>query len=455
MGTKIRVQSELIMAFAEEGRRQGIPISLIKQVQISLREEAGVPSSYDPQDPSLFFDHLHSSSSSSSSLSEILEKFDPSVPSYLRCKQCRAPLLRGIQSIVCGFCGVLVKKDIPPDPIPFKSTYSYKWLLESLDLNGSEAVGLAVEDSGSSKGKDAPKDDLILSDLFDLELKWPTDQEKPDSVTNNKASFQSNSSLNLAGVDLDNYFTEATKEVTTGQESPNLFENTQAYNLAVGPSPSEGDGGESLSGWDAGFQSASSGTFPGDSKSRDSFMPNPDVKFQSRAADSDVTVKTDLFPSAPIGEPKGNSNDPSSTSSSWMEDDLWPSGTNKTPKIEKVNSTDDPFDPWQDFASSGNAQDFSMTQKQSSGEPASSDNQASDVQQMDLFSGVSRSDNVATDVNIHENSISNRLGVAGVQTGEDGNSANSADSNVVESLMSQMHDLSFMLDTNLSIPKTE
>ncbi|KAI3869168.1 hypothetical protein MKW92_043513 [Papaver armeniacum] len=441
------------MAFAEEGRREGIPISLIKQLQISLREEAGVPSSYDPQDPSLYFDHLHSSSSSSS-LSDILEKFDPSVPSYLRCKQCRAPLLRGLQSIVCTFCGVQVKKDIPPDPIPFKSTHSYKWLLESLDLNGSEAVGL--EDSGSSKGKDAPKDDLILSDLFDLELKWPTDQGKPETVTNNKASLQSNSSLNLAGVDLDNYFTGTTKEAATAQESPNLFENTQAY--TVGASPNEGAGGEKFSGWDAGFQSAGSGTFHGDSKYHDSFVPNPDVKSRNRTVVSDVTMKSDLFPPAPVGELKGDSNDPSSTSSSWMEDDLWPSKNSKTSNSENANSKDDPFNPWQDFASSGNAQ--------TSEKPASSDKQASDVnmeslgthvQQMDLFSAVSRSDNVSTNENVHENSTSNRLEVAGVQTSEDGTgfSANSANSNAVESLMSQMHDLSFMLDTNLSIPKTE
>ncbi|KAI3993928.1 hypothetical protein MKX01_002941 [Papaver californicum] len=448
------------MAFAEEGRRERIPISLIKQLQISLREEAGVPSSYDPQNPSLSFDHLHSSSSSS--LSDILGKFDPSVPSYLRCKQCRAPLLRGLKSIVCTFCGVQVKKDIPPDPIPFKSTHSYKWLLESLDLNGSEAVGL--EDSGSSKGKAAQKDHLILSDVLDLELKWPTDQEKLETVTN-KASFQSNSSLSLAGVDLDNYFTGSTKESATGQGSPNLCENTQAYNLAVGGSPNEGAGGETFSGWDAGFQSASSGTFPGDSKYHDSVVPNPDLKFKNRTVDSDETMKADLFPPATIGELMGNSNDPSSRSSSWMEDDLWPSKNNKTPNIENVNSKDDPFDPWQDFASSGNAKILSMAQKQTSDKPASSDKQASDVskeslgtnvQQVDFFSGVSKIDNVSTNENMCENSTSNRLEIVGVQTSEDGNgsSANSANSNVVESLMSQMHDLSFMLDTNLSIPKT-
>ncbi|OVA06226.1 hypothetical protein BVC80_819g7 [Macleaya cordata] len=494
----------------------GVPTSLIRQVQISLREEAGIPSSYDPHDPALF-DLPYSSFP----LSEILEKFD-STPSYLRCKHCRGPLLRGLQSIVCVYCGAQQRKQMPPDPIPFKSTFAYAWLLQSLDLDGSEAVGLATGDSDSTKGQNASKDELVLSDLFDLELKWPAELEEMESVAVNKASFLSKSSLNLAGVDLDNFFTEATKETANvskeqlipnkeiksteshefpSQESLNLFESAQSFNVVVRTGLTEGAVDDTFSGWEAEFQSASSGTLCGDSKSRDPFMESPidlsipgesvfgpytDIKFKNSIVDSDVKTELDFFPPASIGKPKKNSSNPSSTSDNWIQDDLWPSGNSKVSNSEKVNTDDGSIDAWQDFASSGNAQDpFSSSWKQTGDRITSSNEQASDmnlvslgnnVQEMefgsfmqpDLFPGLSRSDGGSTDVkNIQETSIVNRVEVGGLKTGGDGKSpmndddgssdtavqTDSANSIAVESLMSQMHDLSFMLDTNLSIPK--
>lgn len=103
-----------------------VPTDLIRQLQHSLRNQAGL-SSYDPSDPTL---------PALPSLRGSVSGFDPSPP-YLRCKHCQGRLLRGLQSIICVYCGKRQPKDVTPDPIRFKSTLGYKWLLQSLDLDGS------------------------------------------------------------------------------------------------------------------------------------------------------------------------------------------------------------------------------------------------------------------------------------------------------------------------------
>lgn len=104
-----------------------IPTDLIRQAQVSLRKEAGL-ASYDPNDPSI---------PNLTSLEEAISGFDPSPP-YLRCKKCKGRLLRGLQSILCVYCGR--PNEITPDPISYKSTFGYRWLLESLGLDGSVSV---------------------------------------------------------------------------------------------------------------------------------------------------------------------------------------------------------------------------------------------------------------------------------------------------------------------------
>lgn len=108
-----------------------VPFEQINQVQISLRKSANL-SSYDPDDPS--FHNLPSAE-------EAIAELDPSPP-YLRCKHCKGRLLRGVQSLICVFCGREVCKDIPPDPINFRNTIGYRWLLDSLKLDGSVCPSL-------------------------------------------------------------------------------------------------------------------------------------------------------------------------------------------------------------------------------------------------------------------------------------------------------------------------
>lgn len=103
-----------------------IPTDAIKQLQISLRKEAKM-SSYDPDDTPL---------ANLPSPEETISEVDPSPP-YLRCKHCKGRLLRGVASLICVFCGRETCEDLPPDPINFRNTFGYQWLLKSLALNGS------------------------------------------------------------------------------------------------------------------------------------------------------------------------------------------------------------------------------------------------------------------------------------------------------------------------------
>jgi len=106
-----------------------MPLDQIKQLRILLRKEANL-SWYEPEkEENLALPKLPS-------VSETIAKLDPS-PSYLRCKNCNGRLIRDMQSFVCVFCGTNSRKDLPPEPIKFKSTIGYRWLLESLQLDGS------------------------------------------------------------------------------------------------------------------------------------------------------------------------------------------------------------------------------------------------------------------------------------------------------------------------------
>ena len=113
-----------------------IPLDQIKQLRIVLRKEANL-SWYEPDKEDQFtFPKLPS-------VAETIANLDPSPP-YLRCKDCKGRLLRGLQSYICVFCGSNPRKDLPPDPIKFTNTIGYRWLLQSLGIDGSVISNLSV-----------------------------------------------------------------------------------------------------------------------------------------------------------------------------------------------------------------------------------------------------------------------------------------------------------------------
>ncbi|XP_077238281.1 uncharacterized protein LOC143879671 [Tasmannia lanceolata] len=356
------------------------PSSLIKTLQIGLRKEAGI-SSYDPDDPSLL---------RFPTLDEAIAQFDPS-PSYLRCKQCHGKLLRGIQSMICVYCGAEQRGDAPPPLISFNSTFAYRKLLESLQVDGSEVVSFNGA-SDSTGSRNASREGLVLSDLLDLELKWPEDVEESMKSSQNKVPTLSEPVMNMAGVDLDNFFSDAKSKtapsvsetqlkpneqikstnthvagvdlddffsdansktapslseaqlkpieliksknihVPSSQESNSMSQNLQPFSVAVNTvDTTAGQFGEAFSLWEAEFQSASSGTLPVESKSVDRFLGSSTVEharpIEIAAADMSIDTKLEIQSQTNSGESKSDPVHLLSMIDNWMQDDLWHSGT--------------------------------------------------------------------------------------------------------------------------------
>ncbi|KAK9285614.1 hypothetical protein L1049_024810 [Liquidambar formosana] len=513
-----------------------VPTDLIREVQILLRNHSGGHLTYDRDDPSL---------PPLPSLEESIAEFEPSPP-YLRCKHCKGKLLRGLQSVICVYCGQEQSKEVPPEPIKFKSTFGCRWLLESLNLDGSEIVGPSIELFESNKQKSAPKDEFSLSDLLDLEIKWPTESEKINTSLKDKGPVQSKTSLNLVGVDLDNFFSEAKRDTVSnasgeqlglntqikstesnafqGLENLSVFENGQPSAIAVRSTESESESGDRFSGWEAEFQSASSdGTQHKESNSFDPlggstvdlsahmdavFGPGKDLKDGERKEDSalpasmtDDRFEDDLWNNFNSGvsnkaeqfgatfnlKDDGNmdsTDNASSTRIDWIQDDQWQTTSTKVPDNKTIDGDDDSFDTWNDFTSSTSAQEPSNSSwKQTGNHITSSAGQTSDINlfssttnlqdmefgsfsQPDLFSGAFSNQSGSTEVNHMwlAASVSDRIADENAKVGENSEHAGKGEdvlfattrskANDVEMLMSQMHDLSFMLESNLSIPKS-
>ncbi|XP_004287962.1 PREDICTED: uncharacterized protein LOC101297479 isoform X1 [Fragaria vesca subsp. vesca] len=185
-----------------------IPTDAIKQLQISLRNQAKM-SSYDPDDTPL---------ANLPSPEDTISEVDPSPP-YLRCKHCKGRLLRGVASLICVFCGGETCKDLPPDPINFRNTLGFQWLLKSLALTGSEIVDQPTEANESSRGQAASKEELTLSELLSVEIRW-TSKFAGTGSSDEKTPTRPKSFLDLAGVNLGSFFSEGEKDaaLSTSEE---------------------------------------------------------------------------------------------------------------------------------------------------------------------------------------------------------------------------------------------
>ncbi|CAI9787098.1 unnamed protein product [Fraxinus pennsylvanica] len=307
-----------------------VPHDLIRRIQISTRNAAGL-SGYDPRDPTL---------PALPSLSATIASLEPSPP-YLRCSHCKGRLLRGLQSFICVYCGNPHQTDVAPDPICFNSTIGYQWLLQYLQLDGSELIGPLIEKSESNRAQGSSKGESPLSDSLNYRIAWQPESHKQDTSVSDKQPEQSKQSLNLTGADLDNFFSEPKRDVSdrsfeqpvtinqvkTSQlevEDPdnlNLFQNVQPSDPAVNV--------DAFSGWEAEFQPTASENKHGGSNTSDLFVSSSvdsAEKFQDAKSFYALGSKDDI--------------------SAHMESMLGP-GSNLNDGKSKDNSADSPaFGDW-------------------------------------------------------------------------------------------------------------
>ncbi|XP_058761716.1 uncharacterized protein LOC131635121 [Vicia villosa] len=364
-----------------------IPVDQIKQLQILLRKEANLSWYHLEKDENLPLPKL-------ASVAETVAKLDPSPP-YLRCKNCNGRLLRGVQSFICVFCGANPHKDLPPDPIKFQNTLGYRWLLESLQLDGSEMVEPMVDELTSNRARSESNNEIPLSELLDLEIQWqPSEAERTLSSNSDSEAFLGESSLSLSGVDVDNFFgrresdsnvseMSPASEKNVGAASDNTFQANENLSLFQNVQASEGPGGsvedqsgDSFSGWEANFKFASSGPVHEESKSvdhskveldtvsgyrNDDFSPSAseDDWFQGdgfRTSNSMIdgqAGKLEKTGDLHYTEKEETVNASSTRNLDWMQDDQW---QESEAKIPDTGATDED-DSWNDFTGSASTQD--------------------------------------------------------------------------------------------------
>ncbi|KAJ8758676.1 hypothetical protein K2173_000397 [Erythroxylum novogranatense] len=517
-----------------------IPYDLINRLQISLRKEACF-SSHDSSLPDF------------PSPQHAVSQLDPSPP-YLRCTHCNARLLRGVNSIFCVFCGRQPSTHVPPPPINFTSTLASRWFLNSLDLHGSEIVSLPADANNSNRNQNVLQDEFPLSDLLDLEIRWPSVMDRSEIRVLDKTLDQKLATLNLAGVDLDNFFIDAKGDITSSSsedqvkvskhseavendafkanDNLSLFENAMPSKI-VSRSKDEVIG-DSFSGWEAEFQSVSSGSQHQETKLSDPFVGASSVTLSSHIdsvfgsgkhandcitiQDKTSAIKTDdWFDSSSWNDSNAWKADQAkvamddkqrgmegggdhSRNLEWIHDNQWQTTSiSKVAGIRNTGDDDSLFDAWNDISYSTGAHipsDSSKkaeVQKVPSAGPASvSDNKTINEQgdsfdtwnefkssasvqrpsnntfqeEPDFFSAMFNNQNDAARLNNMQLQTSVLDSMAGVKAGDRGTADFEKDNDFssrqtiskdddVDMLMSQMHDLSFMLENNLSVPKKE
>ncbi|GLT96438.1 hypothetical protein SLE2022_140600 [Rubroshorea leprosula] len=380
-----------------------IPWSLINQLQISLRKESQLPS-FDPDDASL--PPLHQ-------LSDSIAEPDPSSPD-LRCNRCKRTLLRGAQSLICVFCGKQQHSE-EDSPINFTSSLGYRWFLHSLELDGSEVVRPKIEAKESSRGQNAPQDEIPLSELLNLEIRVQAEPEKLEtSISDKDYFFPRKSSFNLAGRNVDSFVLEgkgntllATSEGQSARKPDinatgsdafqdfrnlSLFENVQPSETALSSTTTEDKSGDLFSGWEADFQSADSRTHHEGSKSLDPFADsskdhsanlnsvfipgrelfdqkdkeidssNTNNYFQGGIksnASSCQAEQLDVTVDMKDGRKIEDAIDSSSMNVGWIQDGQQQTSNNITDDCKTMDADDDSSDAWDDFKSPTGAEDAS------------------------------------------------------------------------------------------------
>ncbi|KAJ4866645.1 dentin sialophosphoprotein-related [Raphanus sativus] len=175
-----------------------ISLDLINRLKVSLRNEAKLSSLGDYTDSSTLI--------TLPTAPEAIAELDASAPHLLRCRNCKGKLLRGIESLICVFCGKQQRtSENPPDPIKFTSTCGYKWFLSSLDLDGSEMVEPLKEANGSRMGAKVPvAKGIALSEFLDFGVQWiAREGETLNNGVDDGQSMRKKNRLDLGGISVD------------------------------------------------------------------------------------------------------------------------------------------------------------------------------------------------------------------------------------------------------------
>ncbi|CAA6662299.1 unnamed protein product [Spirodela intermedia] len=466
-----------------------IPTTLIREIQSRLRAGAGVPS-YDPADPAL---------RRLPAAEEAISGLDTSGPPRPHC-------------------------------ISFNTTVGYRRLLQSLGLDGSEVV------LTNTKSKDSIKDqgmegDLALSDYLNIELRCHFEGVENQGSNSNNERPQSAYALNLSGIDLDNYFSDAKKETASDVhiganemsfsekeadlENVDLFENLRSFEKSVYPvETKQSEFVDSFAAWDVEFPSASAHVSAADPSSRDFFQEYFPQKFTGPTAGEQLSIESGSNLEGNTSEVSKSSSQLHYASDAWplddlwhstgsvaasnaaeqfrssdildegdlkppmaqdpAQDDLWPTSSSSISDPAKLQTNDDPYDDWQDFTGSRNAADSSSSQwPQAGSEVTFSKEDKSGVslvsttdklEDMD-FGSFFQSDVIPGLGKFGEDSsqlsaIQSQALVSGRTNGWEETKMVASSPMVppgdtkaiVEALLSQMPDLSFMLEDGLSIP---
>ncbi|KAL9258170.1 hypothetical protein AKJ16_DCAP20715 [Drosera capensis] len=245
--------------------RRQIPLDLIHRLQISLRADSNLkfPSHSDP--------------ANLPSLEEFIADFD-SDDGGVRCGGCKGRLLRGTESMICVYCGRGLGdvRESKPENIEFIRTVGFRWLLESLGLDGSEMVTPTADDSQSNRRKSSQNAEVPLSEFLNFEIEWPDDSERFGVALEHEVEVPGKKLLHLAGVELGCQVPGST--VTSGASSEQILprdtftpiesavlQRQGSFDSSKNELPAEAsekldtvEEADSFSGWEADFQSASS-----------------------------------------------------------------------------------------------------------------------------------------------------------------------------------------------------
>ncbi|KAF3784566.1 hypothetical protein EJ110_NYTH29882 [Nymphaea thermarum] len=339
--------------------------ALIRRIKSRLRQEAGVPS-FDPSDPCL---------QPLPTLEEVVVGFNPS-PLQLRCRKCRGRLLAGIRSHVCIYCGAQQRNDVCPPSMSFTSTFAYRGLLRSLQLDGSEITSLDINTEHSIGHHATAKKETLLSELLDFELKWPQVTEDTDDNHENKVPVPNTNYANLASINLDNFFCTTSKpeivvDTTNGQSTSDPSKemvdiSSKEFTFEafeeIGEKAAVDTNGANESYWMADFQKAASGSQTADANVTGFLSP---------------TVTNFLSTSKPIEggdlsneiqftwENKNEAQEPNESTHLPFSTELRPdnvisvSATTENKSVNQSKESDDSLDDWQGF--SGSSHLFSYT----------------------------------------------------------------------------------------------